>query len=278
MKHHCRRGFTLTELLAVIAAMVLVAAVVWPLCARARQRARLSSCASNFLQYSRAFRMYAEEYDETLPLWSVAVAYRPGELDVTTWDLLLLPYLKSMDAGRCPSDPAPAVYAFIDGRTLWRSYAVPRNLIWNPGETANPRDSEYPMKLAGIREPQRTLLFTEKTQGNEVNGAPYPATLRPATSWTRAAALENFQQVAWERHGERVNALFADGHVRALRGRRQGGYRTPPEPQDARFTWPILPGYINRRGAGSPLARNANGAQFWEDCPIPGESPTRACR
>lgn len=222
--------------------------------------------------------MYAEEYDGTLPMWSVAVPYRPGELDVTTWDLLLQPYLKSADAGRCPSDPAPAFFAFRDGSTVWRSYTVPRNLIWNPGEKENPRDREFPMKLVAVPEPRRTVLLTEKNQGGEVNGTPYPATRRPSASWTRAAAFENFQQVAWERHGVCANVLFVDGHVRALRGRRQGAFRTPPEPRDASFGWPMLPGYVRKCGAGAPLARNANGAQFWEDCPIPGEAPTRGCR
>src|SRR5436305_10504 len=86
-------GFTLIELLVVIAIIAILAAILFPVFAQAREQARMSACTSNFKQYSNAFMMYIQDYDETLPMWSTTDKFKPGELNVTTWDLLLQPYI-----------------------------------------------------------------------------------------------------------------------------------------------------------------------------------------
>src|SRR5439155_26708718 len=126
------RAFTLIELLVVIAIIAILAAILFPVFARAREQARLSVCTSNVKQYSNAFLMYIQDYDETFPMWYVNVPYRPGELSVTTYDLLLQNYLKNFGVSRCPSDPNPAFFEFKDGTTIWRSYTTPSNFTWNP--------------------------------------------------------------------------------------------------------------------------------------------------
>ncbi len=273
-----RRGFTLIELLVVIAIIAILAAILFPVFARAREQARMTTCTSNFKQYSNAFLMYIQDYDETLPMWSTNEKFRPGELNITTWDLLLQTYIKNFGVARCPSDPSPAHFFFKDGTMIWRSYTAPRNILWNPGEKSNPRDGEYPMRLATVQLPADTLLMFEKNQGAEVNGWPPPGNPRPSSSWQYADAFENYQQVAWNRHGERINALFVDGHVKPLHGLNQGAFRYPTNPSDKSFYWPNLPGYIYKEGAGAYFDRNHNGNQFWQDCPIPGEPPTKACQ
>jgi prepilin-type processing-associated H-X9-DG protein len=264
-------------LLVVIAIIAILAAILFPVFAQAREQARMSACSSNFKQYGNAFLMYIQDYDETLPMWSVTTPYRPGELNLTTWDLLLQTYIKNFGVSRCPSDPFPAYFDFKDGSTIWRSYTAPRNILWNPGDKSNPRNGLYPMKLATAQQPSDTLLMFEKNQGAEVNGWPYPGNHHPSGSWTSADAFENFQQCAWERHGDRLNALFLDGHVKPLHGHRQGSFRYPPAPGDTSFSWPVLPGYVYKPGAGSYFATNANGNQFWEYCPIPGEPENSKC-
>src|SRR5262249_17529202 len=82
-------GFTLIELLVGIAISAILAAILFPVFAQAREQARMSTCTSNFKQYSNAFMMYIQDYDETLPMWSTNDKFRPGELNLTTWDLLL---------------------------------------------------------------------------------------------------------------------------------------------------------------------------------------------
>jgi len=271
------RGFTLIELLVVIAIIAILAAILFPVFAKAREQARMSACTSNFRQYSNAFLMYIQDYDETLPMWSVPTQFKPGELNLTTWDLLLQTYIKNFGVSRCPSDPFPAFFEFKDGSKIYRSYTAPRNILWNP-EKANIRGSLYPMKLAFATQPADTLLMFEKNQGAEVNGWPYPGNRHPTSSWTNADAFENYQQCAWERHGDRINALFVDGHVKAMHGRRQGKFRYPPQPDDLTFQWPHLPGYVYRDGAADYFNVKANGDQFWEYCPIPGESPNARCK
>ncbi len=65
-----RNGFTLIELLVVIAIIAILAAILFPVFARAREKARQTSCASNLKQISTAFLMYVQDYDENMPPWT----------------------------------------------------------------------------------------------------------------------------------------------------------------------------------------------------------------
>ena len=268
-------GFTLIELIVLTAIMALLATILFPLFHGARSRAYPSPCTANLRQYSAAFRLYLQDYDETFPLAMSHEPYRRGEFNVMSWDLLLQAYLKNADAGRCPNDPWPAFFEFQDGTRVWRSYATPRNLIWIRDRN-NPRDPHYPMRLARVTRPDGTVLLLEKNQGVAVNGSPYPGTRQPRC-WPCAGTFENYQQCAWERHGERLPALFVEGHVRVLQKRGQGVRPVPSGPAKNRFLWPHLEGYSFRPGAGADFDRNANGDQFWEFCPIPGEEPNGNC-
>jgi prepilin-type N-terminal cleavage/methylation domain-containing protein len=158
--HSTRQGFTLIELLVVIAIIAILAAILFPVLAQAREQACLAACQSNCKQYSTAWMMYVQDYDSTFPCFSVAAAFKPGELNATTWDLLLQPYIKNYGMARCPSDPYPAFYEFADGSTIWRSYGVPRNMIWNPG-----KGLPFPRTEANVPQPADTLLMFEKNQG-----------------------------------------------------------------------------------------------------------------
>lgn len=59
-----RRGFTLIELLVVIAIIAILAAILFPVFARAREKARQASCLSNVRQMTTAAMMYLQDYDE----------------------------------------------------------------------------------------------------------------------------------------------------------------------------------------------------------------------
>jgi len=61
-----RKGFTLIELLVVIAIIAILAAILFPVFARAREKARSSSCLSNTKQIVLAILMYAQDYDERM--------------------------------------------------------------------------------------------------------------------------------------------------------------------------------------------------------------------
>lgn len=86
-------GFTLIELLVVIAIIAILAAILFPVFAQARAKARGISCLSNTKQISTAFYMYVQDYDETTP----ALGGPIGD-----WEFALYPYNKSTQLYFCP--------------------------------------------------------------------------------------------------------------------------------------------------------------------------------
>ena len=86
-----RRGFTLIELLVVIAIIAILAAILFPVFARAREKARQAACQSNLRQIGLALKMYCQDYDETN-----ARAYFGGAV-VIRWHQAVQPYMKSTE-------------------------------------------------------------------------------------------------------------------------------------------------------------------------------------
>jgi len=81
-------AFTLIELLVVIAIIAILAAILFPVFAQARDKARATACLSNSKQLALAWNMYVTDYEETLPLYW----YGTG---VGYWHAVLLPYMKT---------------------------------------------------------------------------------------------------------------------------------------------------------------------------------------
>lgn len=94
-----RKGFTLIELLVVIAIIAILAAILFPVFARAREKARQASCASNMKQLDLAAIMYATDYDGIIV--PVAIGGPPG--NGVWWMMLIQPYIKNMQILLCPS-------------------------------------------------------------------------------------------------------------------------------------------------------------------------------
>jgi len=94
-----RRAFTLIELLVVIAIIAILAAILFPVFAQAREKARSISCVSNLKQLSLSVLMYSQDYDEMFP-----TGLQDSWWDCT-WYRITAPYVKSTQVFRCPSDP-----------------------------------------------------------------------------------------------------------------------------------------------------------------------------
>ena len=99
-----RRGFTLIELLVVIAIIAILAAILFPVFARAREKARQASCQSNLKQIALAHLMYAADYDQKFCISTPPCVAGHGNDGLTPpWWMCILPYVKNSQLFVCPS-------------------------------------------------------------------------------------------------------------------------------------------------------------------------------
>ena len=152
-----KRGFTLIELLVVIAIIAILAAILFPVFAKAREKARQSSCLSNVKQLSIAMLSYAQDYDEIMPRANnIVPANSTTLLDGSTlnnqvnmlWMYQIVPYIKNAQVFSCPSNstryPASAYSQNANyGYNDWTCGGVSLGTIQVPAETIMLVDSTY---------------------------------------------------------------------------------------------------------------------------------------
>ncbi len=147
-----RRGFTLIELLVVIAIIAILAAILFPVFARAREKARQATCQSNLKQIALAIQMYVQDYDECYPNAVIIgapygnyAAFVPfcGVFEYQTWATLTSPYMKNNEITFCPDDNAASnptgnrSYRFrhcIDACAIYKSGPVSDGAFCAPAE------------------------------------------------------------------------------------------------------------------------------------------------
>ncbi len=155
-----RRGFTLIELLVVIAIISILAAILFPVFSRVRERARCTKCLSNVKQLVMAFQIYADDHDETLPLWCMDWPWKSALSDGAgnTWDAVLLPYYRNSELLYCPSNP------FLKTRSDWTGSLPLRGYAMTGYTAGSDHAGAYatPEYLSEFPAPTRTVLLFEK--------------------------------------------------------------------------------------------------------------------
>ncbi len=103
------KGFTLIEILIIIAIISILAAILLPVFARARENARKTSCLSNLKQLGMGVQMYAQDYDEKVP--AAYLYWVPSNTNyLNSWMQLVMPYVKNAQVCECPSYSAASIF------------------------------------------------------------------------------------------------------------------------------------------------------------------------
>jgi prepilin-type N-terminal cleavage/methylation domain-containing protein/prepilin-type processing-associated H-X9-DG protein len=212
-----RRGFTLIELLVVIAIIAILAAILFPVFAKAREKARQSSCLSNVKQIALAMLQYSQDYDERLPMMYDQGVPRNG-LILTTQ-----PYIKNIQVHDCPSS---------DGKSTLASYLGSASYGYN----INLLGSGWARSLGEIKRPAEVILLADALGDRNAMGNLLPpsygpiATAPDGSNCPLCGGKHNSIYYAatghaWERPGcnviERHNGManvgFCDGHAKAMK-------------------------------------------------------------
>ncbi|MEN6403201.1 MAG: DUF1559 domain-containing protein [Armatimonadia bacterium] len=182
-----RRGFTLIELLVVIAIIAILAAILFPVFAKAREKARQSSCLSNIKQICLATMQYAQDYDETLPFY--------GGSPRVNVQSRIQPYLKNLQIWVCPS--ASAVYGiYWDGNPGW-----PPTIFGPQGSYGWSNRVINGVRLGQLQTPSETGMWSDAVI--TTSGA---FTILWENNYYRTAAP----------HNDGGNMGFCDGHAKWL--------------------------------------------------------------
>jgi prepilin-type N-terminal cleavage/methylation domain-containing protein/prepilin-type processing-associated H-X9-DG protein len=211
-----RRGFTLIELLVVIAIIAILAAILFPVFAQARSKARQASCLSNMKQVGLALMMYSQDYDETLPgnEHPGAGASQPlgwmqpfdaaNPMTYRVWAREVVPYTKNMAVFRCPEAKPRSSDGTCDPanntcEVVGNPGAGTTNILMNGVVDTRP--------LAAIIAPADTIILHEVRNYNRVaQQKPYRLPNGKVTGITHGY---------YDRlHNDGANLVFCDGHAK----------------------------------------------------------------
>lgn len=187
-----RKGFTLIELLVVIAIIAILAAILFPVFAKAREKARQASCASNMKQIGLAIMQYTQDYDETYPRRYIGI-------ETQSWRVVVNPYVKSIQVFQCPSNPYKNENAM--DVMFKKSYGI------------NGHDDEGHM---GGRVPFQAWQSTSIAQ--IVAPASTIAVSESLADWTEMPGwMDGWWESLFCGHTGMGNFAFIDGHVKAMK-------------------------------------------------------------
>jgi len=205
-----KRAFTLIELLVVIAVVAILASILFPVFASARNKANQAKCLSNLKQIAAAWMLYSEDYNGR-----ACPSYYWHNGNLYSWDVsfvksvrkvgLLGPYTKTEALNGCPS---------FKGNGWDRAYTgYAYNATYIGGDCVREGSSStfirQPCLIAEISKPAHTVVFADAGFGNPVSACNYLRAPSDRTSGTFRNGTLHF------RHGGFANVAYADGSVRS---------------------------------------------------------------
>lgn len=249
-----KKAFTLIELLVVIAIIAILAAILFPVFAQAKEAAKKTTCLSNNKNMATAAFLYQGDYDDAYPNTS----WQQDGVIVSKqvhWTYLMQPYIKSYDIFYCPSDAQPVVpkhpcpngqadFGKLPTTCDWmapkNSYLTNYNVIpahdWIP---VNQSQFESPSNMVIFAEKRATLPpnnfligaqtgFTGFVPSQPCQGQPYIKTTEALAAadlvaphvWTDDEEPNGsgaIDRVDWTRHSGGSNYSFTDGHAKYLK-------------------------------------------------------------
>jgi prepilin-type N-terminal cleavage/methylation domain-containing protein len=195
-----RNGFTLIELLVVIAIIAILAAILFPVFAKAREKARQSSCSNNMKQLATAIiGTYANDWDERMPSSVLDMALNPlASINASAWDQQIASYVKSDGVYKCPSNSFKKYsvhqpFTSVNNKNQKSrivSYGMNDQLLGVTANDTKPADRTIKqakgVTQASVQNPAGTILLAEMKAPN-LNQKPKAA--------TAAGGLENSAEI-----------------------------------------------------------------------------------
>jgi prepilin-type processing-associated H-X9-DG protein/prepilin-type N-terminal cleavage/methylation domain-containing protein len=208
-------GFTLVELLIVLAVIGVLAALLLPVFSRAREKSRQASCQANQKQILLSVNMYVQDYDGFFP----RNYYHNAAGQIVTWYEALLPYTKSQQMFQCPTDNGTSIGGDWAPTPKFRSsYAASYDLLRGEGS-----ESAASAPLSGVGKSATTVFLSDAGTQTTLE-APYVTTSSPVKDgcwliWFSANSTGDDTSICGPslRHSGMSNVGFVDGHVKAMK-------------------------------------------------------------
>lgn len=233
-----KRAFTLIELLVVIAIIAILAAILFPVFAQAREKAREITCVSNAKELGTSMMMYTQDYDELYPL---AVTWGNPWSD---WSDTIQPYMQSWDIMYCPSGGPRMIASWSQPQYEWWAnwrwfvqYGFNADYLNNDPNCSTTGQNNHafglPTSLAAVQSPASTICIAEDGQDAPNDSIGTSLVYSPASDtapddcsygawgtnnglWYPAGSGNTTMGFFKPRHNEMGTVLMCDGHAKVF--------------------------------------------------------------